>query len=137
METVRHPSCRRHGSLPSGDSSMVVIVRMSPLGTALFHAACHVLLLSGDMILVSARSILNAVVSDSLLIIDLNNKIGVASWISVAILPLCIFLLVSYAVLPVKWTHRHYLSICFTLGICCMQVSLAFAMCLSPRTPHG
>jgi hypothetical protein len=38
------------------------------------------------------------------------------------VLPFCIFLLVSYAVLPAKRTHRHYLSICFTLGICCMQV---------------
>ncbi|KAJ5512881.1 hypothetical protein N7463_002433 [Penicillium fimorum] len=47
---------------------------------------------------------------------DLAEKIAVTSWISVAILPLCIFLLISYAVLPVKHTHRHYLSICFTLA---------------------
>lgn len=45
-----------------------------------------------------------------------------ASWLSVCTLPLCVFLLVSYAVLHPKWTHRHYLSVCFTLGICCMQV---------------
>lgn len=50
------------------------------------------------------------------------RRVDVAGWISVAILPLCIFLLVSYAVLSPKWTNRHYLSICFTLGICCMEV---------------
>jgi hypothetical protein len=61
--------------------------------------------------------------------LELQDKIGIASWISVAILPLCIFLLISYAVLPVKWTHRHYLSICFTLGICCMEVSATCAVC--------
>lgn len=53
---------------------------------------------------------------------ELADKASAASWISVAILPLCIFLLVSYAVLPVKFTHRHYLGICFTLGICFMEV---------------
>lgn len=51
------------------------------------------------------------------------QKTEVASWISVVILPLCIFLLLSYAVLPAKWSHRHYLSVSFTLGICCMHVS--------------
>jgi hypothetical protein len=56
---------------------------------------------------------------------DIAERIDIASWISVVILPLCIFLLISYAVLPSKWTNRHYLSICFTLGICCMQASLA------------
>lgn len=35
---------------------------------------------------------------------------------------LCCFLLLSYAVLPVKWSHRHYLNVAFTIGICCMQV---------------
>ncbi|KAJ5603296.1 hypothetical protein N7537_006252 [Penicillium hordei] len=48
---------------------------------------------------------------------DLADKISASSWISVAILPLCIFLLISYAVLPVKWTHRHYLSIAFIIPL--------------------
>ncbi|OQD66107.1 hypothetical protein PENPOL_c005G09398 [Penicillium polonicum] len=48
---------------------------------------------------------------------DLAEKISVTSWISVAILPLCIFLLISYAVLPVKWTHRHYLSLAFIIPL--------------------
>lgn len=57
------------------------------------------------------------------MVLDVAKRVNVAGWISVAILPLCIFLLISYAVLPVKWTNRHYLSICFTLGICCMEAS--------------
>ncbi|KAJ5794549.1 hypothetical protein N7457_001148 [Penicillium paradoxum] len=64
---------------------------------------------------------------------NLNDKIGVASWISVAILPLGLFLLVSYIVLPVKWTQRHYLTICITLGICCMEASLAFIIPLGAK----
>ncbi|OQE26140.1 hypothetical protein PENFLA_c007G00940 [Penicillium flavigenum] len=48
---------------------------------------------------------------------DLGNTIHATSWISVAILPLCIFLLISYAVLPVKWTHRHYLSLAFIIPL--------------------
>ncbi|CEJ62159.1 hypothetical protein PMG11_10667 [Penicillium brasilianum] len=61
------------------------------------------------------------------------KRVGVASWISVAILPLCIFLLVSYAVLPVKWTNRHYLSICFTLGICCMEIAFIIPLGAKPQ----
>ncbi|KAJ5562358.1 hypothetical protein N7461_001119 [Penicillium sp. DV-2018c] len=68
---------------------------------------------------------------------ELQDKIGVASWISVAILPLCIFLLISYAVLPVKWTHRHYLSICFTLGICCMELAFIIPLGAKPDQCHN
>ncbi|KAJ5585727.1 hypothetical protein N7450_005514 [Penicillium hetheringtonii] len=61
------------------------------------------------------------------------KRVDVASWISVAILPLCIFLLISYAVLPVKWTNRHYLSICFTLGICCMEIAFIIPLGARPE----
>ncbi|KAJ5974094.1 hypothetical protein N7481_011304 [Penicillium waksmanii] len=61
------------------------------------------------------------------------KRVDVASWISVAILPLCVFLLVSYAVLPVKWTNRHYLSICFTLGICCMEIAFIIPLGAKPK----
>ncbi|KAJ5105069.1 hypothetical protein NUU61_002416 [Penicillium alfredii] len=67
----------------------------------------------------------------------LIQKTDVASWISVAILPLCIFLLVSYAVLPVKWTHRHYLSVCFTLGICCMEIAFIIPLGAKPKQCHN
>ncbi|CAI7595379.1 unnamed protein product [Penicillium palitans] len=68
---------------------------------------------------------------------DLGDKISVTSWISVAILPLCIFLLISYAVLPVKWTHRHYLSVCFTLGICCMELAFIIPLGAKPDQCHN
>ncbi|EAW11941.1 protein gprM [Aspergillus clavatus NRRL 1] len=63
----------------------------------------------------------------------LVDKASAASWISVAILPLCIFLLVSYAVLPAKWTHRHYLSICFTLGITFMEIAFIIPLGAKPE----
>ncbi|KAL2218597.1 hypothetical protein M432DRAFT_377923 [Thermoascus aurantiacus ATCC 26904] len=64
---------------------------------------------------------------------DLISKTVISSWINVAILPLSIFLLVTYAVLPEKWTHRHYLSICFTLGICCMEIAFIIPLGTKPN----
>ncbi|OJI81811.1 hypothetical protein ASPTUDRAFT_45124 [Aspergillus tubingensis CBS 134.48] len=63
----------------------------------------------------------------------LISQTKVASWLGVATLPLCIFLLVSFAVLPPKWTHRHYLSICFTLGICCMEIAFIIPLGVKPE----
>ncbi|KAL3451693.1 hypothetical protein BJX65DRAFT_223413 [Aspergillus insuetus] len=63
---------------------------------------------------------------------EIQEKTRIASWISVAVLPFCIFLLISYAVLPAKRTHRHYLSICFTLGICCMQLAFIIPLGTKP-----
>ena len=56
--------------------------------------------------------------------LDVVKKTEVASWVSVAMLCLCAFLLLSYAVLPVKWSHRHYLNVFLVVGICIMQVSM-------------
>ncbi|RAK80953.1 protein gprM [Aspergillus fijiensis CBS 313.89] len=64
---------------------------------------------------------------------DMTNKTQAAGWLGVAILPLCIFLLVSYAVLPPKWTNRHYLSICFTLGICCIEIAFIIPLGIKPE----
>ncbi|KAL2810269.1 hypothetical protein BJX63DRAFT_322387 [Aspergillus granulosus] len=63
---------------------------------------------------------------------EIQERTRIASWVSVAVLPLCVFLLVSYAVLPAKRTHRHYLSICFTLGICCMQLAFIIPLGTKP-----
>ncbi|KAJ5809359.1 uncharacterized protein N7503_001577 [Penicillium pulvis] len=64
---------------------------------------------------------------------NIAQRVQVASWISVAILPLCVFILVSYAVLAPKWTNRHYLSICFTLGICCMEIAFIVPLGSKPN----
>ncbi|KAL5340328.1 hypothetical protein BJX70DRAFT_361448 [Aspergillus crustosus] len=63
---------------------------------------------------------------------DIQDQTKIASWVSVAVLPLCVFLLVSYAILPASRTHRHYLSICFTLGICFMQLAFIIPLGTKP-----
>jgi len=54
---------------------------------------------------------------------DLMKKTEIPSYISAVIFPFVVLLLLSYAVLPAKYSHRHYLSVSFTIGICCMHVS--------------
>ena len=56
---------------------------------------------------------------------DSFNTLGVvAEWISVAGAACCAFLLLSWLVLPVEKTHRHYLSICLTIAVMLMNVSV-------------
>ncbi|KAK2785353.1 hypothetical protein FQN53_007793 [Emmonsiellopsis sp. PD_33] len=70
------------------------------------------------------------------------DKTIVANWIAVAIFSLNCLLLLSFAVLPVKWTHRHYLSVCLALGIVFMEFSFIVPLaakpneCFDPITPH-
>lgn len=45
-----------------------------------------------------------------------------ANWVAVASTICCLFLLVSWAVLPVDKTFRHYLSISLTVGVMMMNV---------------
>ena len=47
-----------------------------------------------------------------------------ADWVAVASTVCCVFLLVSWAALPVDKTYRHYLSICLTIGVIFMNVCL-------------
>jgi predicted Na+-dependent transporter len=47
----------------------------------------------------------------------------VANWVAVAGGICCVFLLLSWAVLPVEKTNRHYLSVCLTAGVLLMTVS--------------
>lgn len=52
------------------------------------------------------------------------NTLGtVAGWVGVVSLICAVFLLASYAVLPVEKTHRHYLSICLTCAVAILSVS--------------
>jgi hypothetical protein len=43
-------------------------------------------------------------------------------WINVVGLICTVFLLLSFAFLPVKKTHRHYLSVCLCVAVLVMQV---------------
>lgn len=47
-----------------------------------------------------------------------------ADWASVVGTLCCVFLLASWIALPVEKTHRHYLSICLTVAVLVMNVSL-------------
>jgi hypothetical protein len=44
-------------------------------------------------------------------------------WISVVSLISTVFLLASFAFLPVSKTHRHYLTVCLTVAVGIMSVS--------------
>ena len=55
---------------------------------------------------------------------DSFNTVGVAAgWVAVVSIICCIFLLLSWAFLPVEKTNRHYMSICLTVGVVFMNVS--------------
>jgi hypothetical protein len=47
-----------------------------------------------------------------------------SNWLNVVGLVCTVFLLLSFAVLPVEKTHRHYLSICLVIAIVIMQVCI-------------
>ncbi|TKA45682.1 hypothetical protein B0A49_13363 [Cryomyces minteri] len=55
----------------------------------------------------------------------------VADWLNVAALALCVFLLVSFAVLPESRSHRHYLSTGLVLSV--IMVQLAFIIPLGTK----
>ncbi|KAI5798801.1 hypothetical protein EDC01DRAFT_613714 [Geopyxis carbonaria] len=64
------------------------------------------------------------------------------TYVNLASVVCCCFLLLSFAVLPVEYTHRHYLSVCLTIAILLMQLSFVIPMgnpdtqCYDKITPH-
>ncbi|EED17008.1 conserved hypothetical protein [Talaromyces stipitatus ATCC 10500] len=59
-----------------------------------------------------------------------NTAIG---WLGVALLPLTVFLLVTWAVLPVKFTNRNYINVCFTLSVVCLQIPFIIPLGTKPQ----
>ena len=51
-----------------------------------------------------------------------EQRTEVGNWVNVAAMFSTLFILISYAVLPTKWTSRHYLSVCLALGVFFMEV---------------
>ncbi len=51
------------------------------------------------------------------------HRTEAANWLNVAAMVATMFCLLSFLILPVKWTHRHYLSICLAFGVGFMEVS--------------
>ena len=64
------------------------------------------------------------------------------NYVSVVSVVACVFLLLSFAVLPIDYTNRHYLSVCITIGILMMCLSFVIPMgnpesqCFDNITPH-
>lgn len=65
-----------------------------------------------------------------------------ADWIAVVSTVCCVFLLLSWAILPIDKTHRHYLSICLTLAVVFMNLGFVIPLagqpdqCFDKITPH-
>jgi hypothetical protein len=65
---------------------------------------------------------------------NFNTITDVASWVNVAGIVCVMFLLITWAVLPVEKTHRHYLSICLAIGVVFMEVSFQESLSRMTRT---
>lgn len=62
-----------------------------------------------------------------------DSKTTAVGWLGVALLPLTAFLLLSWAVLPVKFTNRNYITVCFTLAVVCLQIPLIIPLGTKPQ----
>lgn len=61
------------------------------------------------------------------------NTVGiVAEWVAVVSLISCLFLLISWAVLPIDKTHRHYLSICVTIAVSFINLGFVIPLAGNP-----
>ncbi|KFY39957.1 hypothetical protein V495_05681 [Pseudogymnoascus sp. VKM F-4514 (FW-929)] len=66
-----------------------------------------------------------------------------SNWLNVVGLVCTVFLLLSFAVLPVEKTHRHYLSICLVIAIIIMHLGFVIPLgakpeqCANAITPNG
>ncbi|POR31236.1 Uncharacterized protein TPAR_08556 [Tolypocladium paradoxum] len=72
-----------------------------------------------------------------------NTMTAVANWVAAISAVCCVFLLASFAALPVDKTNRHYLSICFVFGVFLMNLGFVIPLaaqpdqCFDKITPHG
>lgn len=55
-------------------------------------------------------------------IADFHTLVHVTTYINLVSVIVCGFLLISFLVLPVEYTHRHYLSVCTAFSILLLQV---------------
>ncbi|KAL1893623.1 hypothetical protein Cpir12675_004054 [Ceratocystis pirilliformis] len=62
-----------------------------------------------------------------------HTMASVADWISVFGFICCVFLLISWAALPVEKTHRHYLSICLTIAVAIMSLGFVVPLAADPE----
>ncbi|KAJ4173950.1 hypothetical protein NW754_012941 [Fusarium falciforme] len=68
---------------------------------------------------------------------------AVANWVAAFSVLCCVFLLLSWACLPVDKTNRHYLSICLTFAVLLMNLGFVIPLaarpdqCYNEITPHS
>lgn len=55
--------------------------------------------------------------------VDFKTIPKVSNWLNVAGMVCTLSLLLSFVVLPVEKTSRHYLTVCFIIAVCILQVS--------------
>lgn len=73
---------------------------------------------------------------------NFQNLVHATTYVNVVGIGCCAFLLLSFAVLPVEYTRRHYLSVCLTFAILLMQMSFVIPLgnqktqCFDKITPH-
>ncbi|KAI1396382.1 hypothetical protein F4819DRAFT_504438 [Hypoxylon fuscum] len=74
---------------------------------------------------------------------NFNTATQAADWVNVVGMIGCGFLLLSWIVLPVEKTHRHYLSISLTCAVVLMNLGFIIPLaakpdqCFNEITPHG
>lgn len=56
-----------------------------------------------------------------------------ADWVAVASTVCCVFLLMSWLLLPIDKTHRHYLSICLTFAVVFMNLGFVIPLAGNPE----
>ncbi|KAF2843100.1 hypothetical protein M501DRAFT_926249, partial [Patellaria atrata CBS 101060] len=61
------------------------------------------------------------------------TELRIVDWIGLASLCLCIFLLLSYAVLPPEKSHRHYLTVGLVMAITLVQISFVIPLATDPE----
>lgn len=71
-----------------------------------------------------------------------NTMTMVANWVATVSVIFCAFLLISWAVLPVDKTARHYLSVCLVIAVLVMNLGFVVPLaaqpdeCFNEITPH-
>ncbi|KAI1653608.1 hypothetical protein F4813DRAFT_249445 [Daldinia decipiens] len=74
---------------------------------------------------------------------NFNTATTAANWVNVVGMVCCAFLLISWIVLPVDKTHRHYLSISLACAVVLMNLGFIIPLAAKPEqcfneiTPHG
>lgn len=67
---------------------------------------------------------------------DFNTLTQTSNWINVVGLVASALLLLSFLVLPAEKTSRHYLTICFILGVCILQLGFIIPLAAKPEQCH-